>query len=41
MLDPKAMKAALKRSAERAQRLADAFGQKVPVTQRKPQADQK
>ena len=41
ILDPKAMKAALERSAERAQRMADAFGQKVPVTQRKPQADQK
>jgi len=41
MLDPKAMRAARKRSAERAQRMADAFGQKVLVTQRKPQADQK
>ncbi len=40
-LNPKAMKAALTRSAERAQRLADAFGKKVPVTQRKPQIDQK
>jgi uncharacterized protein YggE len=41
MLDPKAMKAALNRSAERAQSMADAFGQKVLVTERKPQADQK
>jgi uncharacterized protein YuzE len=41
MLDPKAIKAACKRSADGAQRMADAFGQKVPVTQRKPQADQK
>jgi len=41
MLDPKAMKAACKRSADEAQRMADAFGQKVPVTQGKPQADQK
>ena len=41
ILEPKAMKAALKRSADRAQRLADAFGQKVPVAQRKPLTDQK
>ena len=32
MLDPKAMKTALKRSAEKAQRMADAFGQKVSAT---------
>jgi hypothetical protein len=41
MLEPKVMQAALNRSAERAQRMADAFGQKVPVAQRKPQTDQK
>jgi len=40
MLDTKTMKAARKRSADGAQRMADAFGQKVPVTQRKPKADQ-
>lgn len=40
-LNPKAMEAALTRSAERAQRMADVFGQKVPVAQRKPQVDQK
>lgn len=41
VLDTKAMNAALKRSAERAQRMADAFGQKVPVAQRKPHTEQK
>lgn len=41
ILDTKAMNTALKRSAERAQRMADAFGQKVPVAQRKPQTEQK
>lgn len=41
MLGPKAMNTALKRSAEKAQRMADAFGQKVPVAQRKPGAEHK
>ena len=31
MLEPKAMKTALKHSAEKAQRMASGFGQKVPV----------
>ena len=41
MLNTKAMNAALKRSAEKAQRMADAFGQKVPVVQRKLGTEQK
>ena len=41
ILDTKAMNKALKRSAERAQRMADAFGQKVPVAQGKPNTEQK
>lgn len=31
MLSPKELKKALKRSADQAQRLADAFGRKLPV----------
>jgi len=41
ILDTRAMNAALKRSAERAQRMADAFGKKIPVVQRKPHTEQK
>ena len=41
MLDPKAMNTALKLSAERAQRMADAFGQKVPVAPRRVNKAQK
>ncbi len=32
ILPPRQLKAALRKSAERAQRLADAFGQTVPIT---------
>jgi hypothetical protein len=41
MLSPKVMHTALKRSAEKAQRMADAFGQKVPVVQRRSRSEVK
>ena len=41
MLSPKVMQTALKRSAKKAQRMADAFGQKVPVVQRRSQTEVK
>ncbi len=36
ILPPRQLKAALRKSAERAQRLADAFGQTVPITNAAP-----
>lgn len=39
ILSPKAMNAALKQSANKAQRMAEAFGQKVPMARRKLQTE--